>query len=136
MHMADALLSPLVDATFWTISGGLTVYAAKKIRNEHDPVKTPLMGVLGAFIFAAQMINFTIPETGSSGHLGGGLLLAILVGPHQAFLPAFIAYPLLYRPIAGDSLSPRKMAVGSVVAATAALLLGSFSVVVLMGVTL
>ena len=36
------------------------------------------MGVLGAFIFAAQMINFSIPATGSSGHLGGGLLLAIL----------------------------------------------------------
>ena len=44
------------------------------------------MGVLGAFVFAAQMINFTIPGTGSSGHLGGGLLLAILLGPHAAFL--------------------------------------------------
>jgi cobalt/nickel transport system permease protein len=44
------------------------------------------MGVLGAFIFAAQMINFTIPVTGSSGHLGGGLLLAILLGPYAAFL--------------------------------------------------
>ncbi len=46
----------------------------------------PLMGVLGAFIFAAQMINFTIPGTGSSGHLGGGMILAILLGPHAAFL--------------------------------------------------
>jgi cobalt/nickel transport system permease protein len=46
----------------------------------------PLMGVLGAFLFAAQMINFTIPATGSSGHLGGGLLLTILLGPHAAFL--------------------------------------------------
>ncbi len=44
------------------------------------------MGVLGAFVFAAQMINFTIPATGSSGHLGGGLLLAILLGPSAAFL--------------------------------------------------
>lgn len=44
------------------------------------------MGVLGAFIFAAQMINFTIPATGSSGHLGGGMMLAILLGPHAAFL--------------------------------------------------
>ena len=44
------------------------------------------MGVVGAFIFAAQMINFTIPGTGSSGHLGGGLLLAILLGPQAAFL--------------------------------------------------
>jgi cobalt/nickel transport system permease protein len=45
-----------------------------------------MMGVLGAFIFAAQMINFSIPGTGSSGHLGGGLLLAALLGPHAAFL--------------------------------------------------
>jgi cobalt/nickel transport system permease protein len=44
------------------------------------------MGVLGAFLFAAQMINFSIPGTGSSGHLGGGLLLAVLLGPHAAFL--------------------------------------------------
>ena len=44
------------------------------------------MGILGAFIFAAQMINFTIPGTGSSGHIGGGLLLATLLGPHAAFL--------------------------------------------------
>jgi cobalt/nickel transport system permease protein len=44
------------------------------------------MGVLGAFIFAAQMLNFTIPGTGSSGHLGGGLILAILLGPYAAFL--------------------------------------------------
>jgi cobalt/nickel transport system permease protein len=44
------------------------------------------MGVLGAFVFAAQMINFTIPATGSSGHLGGGLLLTILLGPSAAFL--------------------------------------------------
>ena len=46
----------------------------------------PLMGVLGAFIFAAQMLNFTIPATGSSGHLGGGMILAILLGPYAAFL--------------------------------------------------
>ena len=44
------------------------------------------MGVLGAFIFAAQMINFTIPATGSSGHLGGGMILSILLGPYAAFL--------------------------------------------------
>jgi cobalt/nickel transport system permease protein len=44
------------------------------------------MGVAGAFIFAAQMLNFAIPGTGSSGHLGGALILAILLGPHAAFL--------------------------------------------------
>jgi cobalt/nickel transport system permease protein len=44
------------------------------------------MGVLGAFVFAAQMVNFAIPATGSSGHLAGGLLLAILLGPSPAFV--------------------------------------------------
>jgi len=44
------------------------------------------MGVMGAFVFAAQMINFSIPGTGSSGHLAGGLLLAILLGPDAALL--------------------------------------------------
>jgi len=39
------------------------------------------MGVLGAFVFAAQMVNFSIPGTGSSGHIGGGVLLAALLGP-------------------------------------------------------
>ena len=70
----------------WVASAGVAVYCAKKVREENDPAKIPLMGVLGAFIFAAQMLNFTIPGTGSSGHLGGGLILAILLGPDAAFL--------------------------------------------------
>jgi cobalt/nickel transport system permease protein len=44
------------------------------------------MGVMGAFIFAAQMINFTIPITGSSGHIGGGILLAAMIGGFPALL--------------------------------------------------
>ncbi|MBU2574250.1 MAG: energy-coupling factor ABC transporter permease [Elusimicrobia bacterium] len=86
MHMADALISPAVGGTMWVVSGGLIAYSAKKVREEADDRKIPLMGVLGAFIFAAQMINFTIPATGSSGHLGGGMILAILLGPYSAFL--------------------------------------------------
>jgi cobalt/nickel transport system permease protein len=70
----------------WAASAGTIAYCSKKVRAEMDDKKIPLMGVLGAFIFAAQMINFTIPATGSSGHLGGGLLLAILLGPYAAFL--------------------------------------------------
>jgi cobalt/nickel transport system permease protein len=51
-----------------------------------DDKKIPLMGVMGAFVFAAQMINFSIPGTGSSGHLGGGMLLSIMLGPYTGFL--------------------------------------------------
>jgi cobalt/nickel transport system permease protein len=86
MHMSDALLSPFVGGTFWIASGALIGYSAKKITEENNNSKTPLMGVLGAFIFAAQMINFSIPGTGSSGHLGGGLLLTVLLGPYRAFI--------------------------------------------------
>ncbi|PKM78227.1 MAG: cobalamin biosynthesis protein CbiM [Firmicutes bacterium HGW-Firmicutes-15] len=86
MHMADALISPLVGGTMWVVTAGVAAYSMKKIKNDMDEKKIPLMGVMGAFIFAAQMINFTIPGTGSSGHLGGGMLLAILLGPYAGFL--------------------------------------------------
>jgi cobalt/nickel transport system permease protein len=86
MHMADALLSPAVGGTFWAGTLGTIGYAARKLKDRLDDRKIPLMGVLGAFIFASQMINFTIPGTGSSGHLGGGMILAVLLGPHAAFL--------------------------------------------------
>lgn len=86
MHMADALLSPAVGGAMWAATAGLIAYSSKKVTEELDDSKVPLMGVLGAFIFAAQMINFTIPATGSSGHLGGGMILAILLGPYAAFL--------------------------------------------------
>ncbi|KAF0207111.1 MAG: cobalt/nickel transport system permease [Actinobacteria bacterium] len=86
MHMADALISPAVGGTMLVATGATAVYCAKKIKEDLDQSKIPLMGVLGAFIFAAQMVNFTIPGTGSSGHLGGGMILAVLLGPYAAFL--------------------------------------------------
>lgn len=86
MHMADALLSPAVGGIMLAATGVTILYCAKNIKHNLDDRKIPLMGVMGAFIFAAQMINFAIPATGSSGHLGGGLLLAILLGPSAAFL--------------------------------------------------
>ena len=86
MHMADALLSPAVGATLWVASGAALAWCARRVQNSHQDHLVALMGVLGAFVFAAQMINFTIPLTGSSGHIGGGLFLSILLGPHAAFL--------------------------------------------------
>lgn len=86
MHMADALISPAVAGTMYACSGLAAAYSIKKVRLEADPKKTPVMGVMGAFVFAAQMINFTIPGTGSSGHLCGGVLLTALLGPYASFL--------------------------------------------------
>lgn len=86
VHMADALLSPAVGGTMLAATAAISVYSVRKVQNELDDKKIPLMGVMGAFVFAAQMINFSIPGTGSSGHIGGGLLLAILLGPNAGFL--------------------------------------------------
>ena len=87
MHMADSLLSPTVGLTCSVAAVGMLVYSARKFaaESEHDE-KIPLAGVLGAFVFAGQMLNFAVPGTGSSGHIGGGLLLAALLGPYAAFL--------------------------------------------------
>ncbi|HMK49313.1 MAG TPA: energy-coupling factor ABC transporter permease [Thermodesulfovibrionales bacterium] len=84
--MADALLSPAVGGAMWAGSLGTMIYCAKKLREKMDEKMIPLMGILGAFIFAGQMINFTIPITGSSGHIGGGMILTVLLGPYAAFL--------------------------------------------------
>lgn len=86
MHMSDALLSPAVGGSMWIAAAATLGYCARRLKGRLADGMVPLMGVLGAFVFAAQMINFTLPGTGSSGHLGGGLLLAILLGPHAAFL--------------------------------------------------
>lgn len=86
MHMADSLVTPAVAGTMYACSTIVAGYSIKKLRLEDDNRKIPVMGVMGAFVFASQMINFTIPGTGSSGHLSGGLLLAALLGPYAAFL--------------------------------------------------
>lgn len=86
MHMADALLSPPVGITMLAVSGGLLAYSVRKIRKDFAENRIALMGVAGAFVFAAQMINFVIPGTGSSGHIGGAVLLAALLGPAPGFI--------------------------------------------------
>ena len=86
MHMADALVSPAVGVSLWAAGTAATCYSARQSGKELSEQKIPLMGVMGAFVFAVQMINFAIPGTGSSGHLGGGMLLAVLLGRHAGFL--------------------------------------------------
>lgn len=84
--MADALISPAVGGVMWTAAAGTAAYSVRKLQSTADEKKIPMMGVMGAFVFAAQMINFAIPGTGSSGHIGGGMLLAVLLGPYAGFL--------------------------------------------------
>ena len=87
MHMSDALLSPAVGLGFHAAAVGLLAVSARRAaREEGYERRLPAMGVLGAFVFAAQMVTFAIPGTGSSGHLAGGTLLAVLLGPSAAFV--------------------------------------------------
>lgn len=86
MHMADALVVPAVAGTMYVASAAAVGYSIKKVRLENETGRIPAMGVMGAFVFAAQMINFTIPGTGSSGHICGGMLLTAMLGPWAGFL--------------------------------------------------
>jgi len=160
MHMADALISPAVGGTMLATSAGLIGYSSYKLKKEMDDTKMSLMGVMGAFIFAAQMLNFSIPATGSSGHIGGGLLLAVILGPWAAFLTlasvliiqalffadggllalgcniinlgfftCFLAYPLVYKPIAGKTLTKTRLFIAAIIAAIIGLQAGAFAVV-------
>lgn len=86
MHMSDALTAPAVAAVMYTASGIAAACSVRKLKNDEDISKIPTMGVMGAFVFAAQMVNFTIPGTGSSGHLCGGLLVSAVLGPYAGFI--------------------------------------------------
>ncbi|MDR2357448.1 MAG: energy-coupling factor ABC transporter permease [Oscillospiraceae bacterium] len=87
MHMADALISPAVGGVLYAASAASIAYSTAKIKKDSlCEKKVPIMGVAGALVFAGQMINFTIPATGSSGHIGGGILLAGLIGGPAALL--------------------------------------------------
>lgn len=156
MHMADTLVSATVGGAFWALSAGTLARASHRIQLEEREDRVPLMGVLGAFVFAAQMVNFAIPGTGSSGHLGGGLLLAVLLGPHASVLvmgsvllvqalffadggllaygcnlfnlgiiPAYLAYPLIYRPL----FRKGQRATAAILGCIVALQLGALGVV-------
>ena len=87
MHMANELLNVPVAAVTLAVAAIALAASAAHARRTLDVEKLPLMGVMGAFVFAAQMINFTLPGMpGTSGHLGGGVLLAILLGPSAAIV--------------------------------------------------
>lgn len=159
MHMADALVSPAIAAGTGAIAATLITVAASKVKHIRRDDIIPLMGVMGAFVFAAQMINFSIPGTGSSGHVIGGILLSAVLGPWAAFITlcsvliiqclvfadggllalgcnilnmaatsCLIAYPLIYRPIAGTTVTPWRITLASVAASIVALDIGAAGV--------
>ena len=85
MHIPDGFLNIATVATTYAVSAGGVSYAVKETNKKLREKHVPLMGVLAAFIFAAQMLNFPVAG-GTSGHLIGAALAAILLGPWASVL--------------------------------------------------
>lgn len=85
MHIPDGFLNLPMAGIFWAISIVLIALAVHYTQGEFNERRIPLMGVMAAFIFAAQMINFPVVG-GTSGHLLGGVLAAITLGPWAGIL--------------------------------------------------
>jgi cobalt/nickel transport system permease protein len=85
MHIPDGFLSTPVWVTMDAAAVGTVAMAVRRVNERLDPADVPLMGVTGAFIFAAQMVNFPVAG-GTSGHLMGALLASALLGPWAAIL--------------------------------------------------
>lgn len=85
MHIPEGMLSVPVTAVAAVVAFTTVAYAVSWVRRHLDERKVVLMAVLGALIFALQMLNFPI-QAGTSGHFAGGALAAILLGPWPAVL--------------------------------------------------
>ncbi len=85
MHVPDGFLDAPTSVATGVVAAGTVALALRKAREELDERTAPLAGLTAAFVFAAQMINFPV-AAGTSGHLIGALLLAVLVGPWTAVL--------------------------------------------------
>jgi cobalt/nickel transport system permease protein len=85
LHISDGLLSLSVSALFWILTIACVAWAVQRTNHSLDDRQVPLMGVMAACIFAAQMLNFPIAG-GTSGHLLGGALAAIILGPWAGVL--------------------------------------------------
>lgn len=85
MHIPDGYVNVTTAAATYAASGASLAYAARRTNAELSERQVPLMGVSAAFIFAAQMLNFPV-VAGTSGHLLGGALAAILLGPWAGML--------------------------------------------------
>ncbi len=85
MHVPDGFLNVPVSLIAYLLAAAILAVAVVKARTELDDKTAPLAGLTAVFIFAAQMLNFPV-AAGTSGHLLGGALAAILVGPWVAML--------------------------------------------------
>ena len=156
MHLGNGIICPVTGIPMLAIAGVSAIWALKKARKDFKRENIPQAAALTAFVFALQMINFTIPSTGSSGHIIGAVLLAALLGPYAAFLAicailtvqavffadgglmalgcnifnmGFLACFVVYPLVYKPLVNNKKYALGAFVSSVAALQLGSIAVV-------
>ena len=157
MHLGNGIICPVTGIPMLAIAGVSAIWALKKARKDFKRENIPQAAALTAFVFALQMINFTIPSTGSSGHIIGAVLLAALLGPYAAFLAictiltvqavffadgglmalgcnifnmGFLACFVVYPLVYKPLVNNKKYALGAFLSSVAALQLGSIAVVV------
>ena len=157
MHLGNSVICPVTGIPMIAAMSFAAYWALKKAKNDFTKDKILPTVALTALVFGLQMINFAIPQTGSSGHIVGGMLLAAILGPYvgflaictillvqalffadggllalgcnifnMGFLACFVAYPLIYKPLAQN----KKVVFGSILASVATLQLGAFAVVI------
>ncbi|MFV0135373.1 energy-coupling factor ABC transporter permease [Streptomyces sp. HMX87] len=85
MHVPDGFINAPTSAVTGVVAAGAIAVGLRGARRELDERTAPLAGLVAAFIFAVQMLNFPV-AAGTSGHLLGGALAAILVGPYTGML--------------------------------------------------
>lgn len=84
-HIPDGFVSAPVAATTLVAAGAIAAYAARRAQGHLDERAAPTLGLATAAVFAAQTLNFPV-AAGTSGHLLGGVLLAVIFGPWAAYL--------------------------------------------------
>ncbi len=93
MHIPDGFIDTPVSLVALGASAGAVGYALQKTRGQFEDAVAPMAGLAAVFIFAAQMVNFPI-AAGTSGHLIGGALAAILIGPYAGILAMTVVIAL------------------------------------------
>ena len=86
MHLGNSIICPVTGIPMLVAAGAMAVWAFKKAKKDFTKESILPAVALTSFVFALQMINFSIPTTGSSGHIVGAVLLAALLGPYTGFL--------------------------------------------------
>ncbi|MFX1256240.1 MAG: energy-coupling factor ABC transporter permease [Promethearchaeota archaeon] len=103
MHIPDGLLDPITTIVLWIVSIAILVVSFLKMRKvfekEDSERLVPYIGVLAAVIFAFQFVNYPVPG-GTSGHLVGGTLVAVILGPWAAVIVLFMI--LIVQSLFGD----------------------------------